>query len=29
MHRTLVQYVGSGWRRAGLLLANFSPLACP
>ena len=23
MHRTLVQYVGSGWRRAGLLLANF------
>ena len=26
MHRTLVQYVGSGWRRAGLLLANFFPL---
>ena len=25
MHRTLVQYVGSGWRRAGLLLANFFP----
>jgi len=26
MHRTLVQYVGSGWRRAGQLLANFFPL---
>ena len=25
MHRTLVQYVGSGWRRAGLLLAIFFP----
>ena len=25
MHRTVVQYVSSGWRRAGQLLANFFP----